>query len=173
MKISLVTPAGKQSRAGNRTTAVRWAGILGDIGHRVEISEDGAGGIGLRVADRDDQVGSVTAGLRLSSVYRHNRFIVSQLEWMDGVWRPQLDLRWRQIVEGNERELEASLQGTPDSVPGFKVKGKEDQGGWEIGAGMSFIPTQANRFQFDLRYDAYVASHTLEHDLTFRVGMGF
>lgn len=45
MKISLVTPAGKQSRAGNRTTAVRWARILQDLGHRVEISEasDGDG----------------------------------------------------------------------------------------------------------------------------------
>lgn len=45
MKISLVTPAGKQSRAGNRTTAVRWARILRDLGHRVDISEadDGAG----------------------------------------------------------------------------------------------------------------------------------
>jgi putative glycosyltransferase (TIGR04348 family) len=45
MKISLVTPAGKQSRAGNRTTAVRWARILRDLGHKVDISEaaDGAG----------------------------------------------------------------------------------------------------------------------------------
>ena len=43
MKISLVTPAGKQSRAGNRTTAVRWAQILRDLGHRVDISEDGGG----------------------------------------------------------------------------------------------------------------------------------
>ncbi len=39
MKISLVTPAGKQSRAGNRTTAVRWARILRDLGHRVTIAE--------------------------------------------------------------------------------------------------------------------------------------
>ena len=39
MKISLVTPAGKQSRAGNRTTANRWAGILCDLGHQVEVSE--------------------------------------------------------------------------------------------------------------------------------------
>ncbi|MBT5455966.1 MAG: TIGR04348 family glycosyltransferase [Rhodospirillaceae bacterium] len=38
MKISLVTPAGKQSRAGNRTTAVRWARILRDLGHRVDVS---------------------------------------------------------------------------------------------------------------------------------------
>jgi len=38
MKISLVTPAGRQSRAGNRTTAVRWARILRDLGHRVDVS---------------------------------------------------------------------------------------------------------------------------------------
>lgn len=44
MKISLVTPAGKLSRAGNRTTAVRWARILGALGHRVTVSQadDGA-----------------------------------------------------------------------------------------------------------------------------------
>lgn len=39
MNISLVTPAGKRSRAGNRTTAIRWAGILRALGHRVDIAE--------------------------------------------------------------------------------------------------------------------------------------
>ena len=43
MKISLVTPAGKKSRAGNRTTAVRWARILRDLGHRVSIAEQDDG----------------------------------------------------------------------------------------------------------------------------------
>ncbi len=40
MQISLITPAHKQSRAGNRTTAVRWAGILRDLGHKVHIAQD-------------------------------------------------------------------------------------------------------------------------------------
>ncbi len=40
MKISLITPAHKQSRAGNRTTAVRWAAILRDLGHKVHISQE-------------------------------------------------------------------------------------------------------------------------------------
>ncbi|MBT6442798.1 MAG: TIGR04348 family glycosyltransferase [Alphaproteobacteria bacterium] len=43
MKISLVTPAGKKSRAGNRTTAVRWARILRDLGHQVNIAEQDNG----------------------------------------------------------------------------------------------------------------------------------
>jgi putative glycosyltransferase (TIGR04348 family) len=44
MKISLITPANKQSRAGNRTTAVRWARILRDLGHRVSVAMDYAEG---------------------------------------------------------------------------------------------------------------------------------
>ncbi|MCH7817831.1 MAG: hypothetical protein IIC60_14825 [Proteobacteria bacterium] len=36
MKISLITPSNKQSRAGNRTTAVRWAQILDRLGHRLD-----------------------------------------------------------------------------------------------------------------------------------------
>ncbi len=44
MKISLITPAARRSRSGNRTTADRWGRILGEFGHRVHISEiyDGA-----------------------------------------------------------------------------------------------------------------------------------
>jgi putative glycosyltransferase (TIGR04348 family) len=38
MKISLITPAKKLSRAGNRTTAVRWARILRDLGHEVRVA---------------------------------------------------------------------------------------------------------------------------------------
>ena len=37
MQISLITPAKKQSKDGNRTTALRWANILRDAGHRVRI----------------------------------------------------------------------------------------------------------------------------------------
>lgn len=38
MKISLITPAAKDSRSGNRATAERWAGILRRLGHRVEVA---------------------------------------------------------------------------------------------------------------------------------------
>lgn len=38
MKISLITPAGKQSKNGNRTTAERWARLLRQSGHHVRIA---------------------------------------------------------------------------------------------------------------------------------------
>ena len=40
MKISLVTPAPPTSRAGNRATALRWARLLGDLGHEVAITTE-------------------------------------------------------------------------------------------------------------------------------------
>ena len=43
MKISLITPASKQTRAGNRTTAVRWARILEGLGHQVRYELDYGG----------------------------------------------------------------------------------------------------------------------------------
>lgn len=39
MKIILITPAAATSRYGNRNTAVRWAGLLRELGHRVNITE--------------------------------------------------------------------------------------------------------------------------------------
>ncbi len=43
MKISLITPAEKQSKSGNRTTALRWAAMLREVGHRVRVDVDYAG----------------------------------------------------------------------------------------------------------------------------------
>jgi len=43
MRIRLITPAPPRSRAGNRATAARWAHILRELGHRVEVSVDYAG----------------------------------------------------------------------------------------------------------------------------------
>ena len=40
MKIHLVTPAKENSRNGNRTSAMRWAGLLRRAGHRVRIETD-------------------------------------------------------------------------------------------------------------------------------------
>ena len=40
MKICLITPAPTYSRKGNRITALRWARILRELGHRVVIAEE-------------------------------------------------------------------------------------------------------------------------------------
>lgn len=40
MKIALITPAGRESKSGNRNTAVRWARFLRELGHRVSIQTE-------------------------------------------------------------------------------------------------------------------------------------
>ena len=40
MKIILITPAEKQSKTGNRITAIRWERLLRGIGHRVTVQSD-------------------------------------------------------------------------------------------------------------------------------------
>lgn len=39
MKIALITPAAASSRYGNRNTAVRWAELLRELGHQVQVQE--------------------------------------------------------------------------------------------------------------------------------------
>ncbi|MEE8164705.1 MAG: autotransporter outer membrane beta-barrel domain-containing protein [Myxococcota bacterium] len=137
------------------------------------IQESEAGSLGIRIDARSDQLGSVSGGLRASSLYHQTGYLLSGLDWMDGVWRPQIDLRWRQIIAGDKRDIDARFRGTPAGVPDFTIQGREDKGGFEIGAGVSFVPSNANRLQMDLRYEAFVASHTLEQTLSFRVSIGF
>lgn len=137
------------------------------------IREQDAGGFGLEVDDRNDQVGSARAGIRLSTVYEHEAYLGPWFEWMTGVWRPTFDVAWRQYVEGNQRDLSARLEGGVDTVTGFEVKGKEDAGGAEIGIGLRLIPKEANRLRFDVRYQAYVAEHTLDQDLVGQVTLAF
>ena len=171
-RISLAAEIGAQVDVGpiriEPLLAIDWAWI-----HQRPISESDAGLIGLRVEGRNDGIGSMSTGLRATTTYRHTRYLLEGLEWMDGVWRPQVDLRWREFINGTKRSIDARLRGAPASVPNFRIEGQEDDGGFEIGAGMSFTPTNANRLQIDLRYEAFVASHTLEQDLSLRVQLGF
>jgi len=137
------------------------------------IEEDEAGGYGLDVDDRDDEIGSLRAGVRLSTVYEHKAYLGPWFEWATGIWRPSFDVAWRQFVEGNERDLDARLQGSPASVGGFTVQGEEDEGGAEIGVGLRLVPKDANRLRFDVRYQAYVAENTLEQDLVGQIAIAF
>ncbi|MFP8872660.1 MAG: autotransporter outer membrane beta-barrel domain-containing protein, partial [Myxococcota bacterium] len=138
-----------------------------------EIAEKDAAVWGLLIDERDDQILSLRAGIQLSTVYHHTKYISTELLFLDGVWRPTLDLGWRQTVIGYEREITARLSGAPSAVGDFTIEGEEDRNGIEFGAGLSFAPDNANRLQFDLRYEGYRGKSTLEHDLIAKVRFGF
>ena len=48
MRITLITPAAPRSRAGNRATATRWAGLLRALGHRVTVATSDQGAAAAR-----------------------------------------------------------------------------------------------------------------------------
>ena len=50
MKIQIITPAPAESRAGNNVTANRWAGLLTELGHAVEVTRSLTGCPDLLVA---------------------------------------------------------------------------------------------------------------------------
>ena len=185
-----VTPleqTGEDDFESRRVTAGAQAGYLVSVGpvdveptlgvdwvflDQDEVEE--AGGFATAtLAERDDHIVTGTAGLRLSTLYHHTRYLHQNLEWIDGVWRPTVAVRWRQYLTGYDRSIDARLAGAPDTVGGFRVEAEEDDGGFEVEAALSFVPKHANRLQFDLRYDLYRAAHTLDHDLTARVRIGF
>lgn len=68
MKIVLITPALPRSRSGNRATATRWQNILTELGHRVDVKVDFAGG-------RYDAMVALHAWRSAASIRRfHTRF---------------------------------------------------------------------------------------------------
>ena len=172
-RFTLAVEAGYLFSAGPITieplVGIDWAWI-----NQRTIDEDEApAGLALTVPGREDQIGSISAGMRLATTYRHDAYLAQRLEWLDGIWRPMVDVRWRQFLEGDQRDFDARFDGSPDDIANFSVQAEEDSGGLEVGAGLSFIPDVANRLQFDLRYEAYVAANTLQHDLVGRVSLGF
>ena len=66
MKIVLITPAPARSRLGNRWTALRWARMLRELGHRVVIEEEYRG-------RRCDVLVALHARRSYSSVQRFRR----------------------------------------------------------------------------------------------------
>jgi len=179
---------GTEDRDSDRVSIAAEVGYLFDVGPvKVEpiggldwawvnqrpIRESEAFGLGVRIEGRDDSIGSINAGVRVSTSYVHSKYLGQNFLWMDGVWKPTIEVRWRQMVAGYERDVEARLLGAPAGVANFTVKGKEDPAGAEIAAGFSFTPKNANRLQFDLRYESFVAAHTVTHNLTAKALIGF
>ena len=75
MRVRLVTPAPRGSRAGNRASANRWAAILRRLGHRVKVSTDYHGeAVDLMVALHAWR--SADAIARFAAAYPHRPLVV-------------------------------------------------------------------------------------------------
>ncbi|MFP6655381.1 MAG: autotransporter outer membrane beta-barrel domain-containing protein [Myxococcota bacterium] len=147
---------------------IHWAWV-----YQRPIHETETAGFGIRIDRREDRIGSINGGLRFSTSYEHSRYLKPFLLWMDGLWEPSIEVRWRQVLTGNERELKARLEGSPDGVSKFTIEGREDHGGIEFGTALRFLPKNDDRLQIDLRYQTFVSSHAVSHDLALQALIAF
>jgi uncharacterized protein with beta-barrel porin domain len=138
------------------------------------VYETGALPVSLRVDSRTDNIVTLRAGFEVSSAWHKRGYWTEALETIDGVWRPNLSVQWRQVVAGADRALTADFIGDPGGAAGqFTVYGESPSEGFEVGAGIDWTPRSANRLTFGLRYDVFVWTDVLSQDLTASVRFSF
>jgi uncharacterized protein with beta-barrel porin domain len=133
------------------------------------VSESGAGALSLVVDGRHSSVFSTTAGLRVSTEWFKYAYMGSSLEWADGVWRPEVDVRWRERWTGSDRDVSARFAGATGTGP-FTVAARDARRGVELAARVSFQPVRT-RTTVQLAYEAFVGDGTLVHQATARVNI--
>ena len=137
-------------------------------------SETGARPVSLRVESRTDHVVTLRAGLELSGTLRKSGYWTELLEHADGVWRPVLSVRWRQVASGAERDVSARFVDDSAAAVGLlTVTGDAPGMGFEVGAGIDWTPKVADRLTFGMRYDLFAWSGVARHDLVGRVRLSF
>jgi hypothetical protein len=138
------------------------------------IMETGALPVALQIDGRTDDVVTVRAGLDLTTAYHKRDYWTDFLEHADGVWRPTLSVRWRQVVNDAEREVAGRFRSDPTGTAGLLVvQADAPAEGFEIGAGVDWTPRAADRLTFGLRYDLFVWTGVTTHDLVGQVRFSF
>ena len=139
-----------------------------------QITETGAAPVSLLVDSRTDHIVTIRVGGEVSTALAKRDYYSDLLEAVDGVWRPTLSVRWRQVVSGADRGYTARFLGTPATTVGkFVVAGDGPDKGFEVGAGLDWTPEAANRLTFGLRYDVFAWEGVTTHDLAARVRFSF
>ena len=128
------------------------------------VSETGAPGVKLDLPSRTDSFFSTSIGLRMNTALFKYDFINDYLEWADGLWTPEVNLNWRQIWTGADRELNAVMPDAPASAGGYRVDAKDANSGVEFGARLEFQPL-AWRTSFAFEYQGFWSNRDLNHHL--------
>lgn len=135
-----------------------------DYTHLIEngVTEQGAGSASLVIPGRSHDVLSTTTGVRLAATLFKYAYLGSSLEWADGVWRPEVDVRWREFWTGARRSVDARLVGAPAGTGRFAVDAADAERGVEIAARLSFQPLRS-RVTIGVGYEAFLGDGTTAH----------
>lgn len=126
----------------------------------------------LSIGSRENVLVTGDAGVRVGATIVKYGYFGDLLEWADGVWRPEVTVRWRQVFNDYDRASSARLRAAPAGTPRFRSKSEDAQYGGEFGAGVSFQP-HGTRNTVHLGYDAFVGDRTQVHTLMGTVRIPF
>jgi len=133
---------------------------------RPSFTETDAAPVNLHVEAAKDSVTTIRLGFDLGTSWLKKGYWTDFLESTDGVWQPSLSVKWRQVVGGGEsRGITSNIVGAPPVTGMTTVLSDDAKQGIEIGAGVWFTPKMANRVSIGARYDAFVWTDVVSHDL--------
>jgi putative glycosyltransferase (TIGR04348 family) len=97
LRIEIVTPAPRRSRGGNRITALRWAGLLRELGHHVAVRESWSGArVDVLVALHAEK--SSESVERCAATFPDTRIVVA-LAGTDAYGSSEISARSRRALE--------------------------------------------------------------------------
>lgn len=108
-------------------------------------TESGGQGANLSLGDRSQTLLGTTLGVQLTGSFVKHRYVIESIQWANGLWRPEIDLRWRSNWTGVDRDIEGRFVGAPAGTGFFTARGEDVEQGAEVTIGTTFQPygTQA------------------------------
>jgi len=125
------------------------------------IDESGAADLSLRVAERTDSLVAGTVGLRVTGHVVRYSFLPGVYEWGDGVWTPELAVRYRRTFSDADRSVEAAFAGAPDGAGTFVSEAEGQENEVDLGLALHYQPTAG--MTLSARYDLLVGDIALDH----------
>jgi outer membrane autotransporter protein len=124
----------------------------------------------LSIGSRSNTLIATEAGVRVGTMLIKHADMGALMNWADGVWRPEVTMRWRQILSDYDRASSAELRAAPSSTPKFRTKSEDAQYGGELGVAVNFQPHES-RSTIQVGYETFIGDRTTTHTVmgTFRI----
>jgi uncharacterized protein YhjY with autotransporter beta-barrel domain len=135
-------------------------------------TESGGQGANLALDERSQLATSTSVGMRFAASLVKHRYVLERIQWANGLWRPEVEVRWRGNWTDVDRDLKGRLTDAPLGTGSFLVQGKDAGQGGELNVGITFQPygTQA---LLSAGYRAFIAPDNQLHRASLDIRIPF
>lgn len=124
--------------------------------------ESGGQGANLAVESRSQTALSTTLGVRMVRTFLKGRYATDWVQWANGTWRPELDVRWRANWTDVDRDITARFVDAPAGTGGFTVQAEDAGQGAELAIGTTWQPYKT-RILVSAGYRAFIGDGSQLH----------